>query len=473
MDIPPLFMDTPPLFKAQQDFVDFCLSFPQAKGVPTRVLNTSDPGTGKTRAVLEAWYRAPGRERLVVAAPLSILAPAWRNDAFKYFPRDLGVTIAHGSPDKRLAAFRSSAQIVLINHDGIKWLAEHSHLLGAFSHMAVDEFSAFKHGTTQRGKALEFVTRFVPNVIMMGGTPNSNEVTDIWHPVFCLDRGERLGNSFFRFRNQVADSRQVGPKPNMIKWVERHGARDWIADQLKDITFRVTLEECLDMPEHVVSTMFVDMPKPVMQAYEQMQRYSLAEFDEGAITAVHAGARAKKLLQILSGAVYKPGGEIQKVFTDRYELVADLVHERDLPCVVAFNWKHERDGIADALRARGMPYAVIDGEVPPAQRDQITDDFQAGRYKALIAHPQSAAHGFTWTAATTTIWCSPTYNAEHYQQFNRRIYRAGQKLRTETIRIAASNTCEEAVYDKLDQKMDSMQDLLSMMCRITQQREVI
>ena len=45
-------------------------------------------------------------------------------------------------------------------------------------------------------------------------------------------------------------------------------------------------------------------------------------------------------------------------------------------------------------------------------------------------------------AGTTTIWCSPTYNAEHYSQFNSRIYRAGQQRRTETIRIAYRDTAE-------------------------------
>ncbi len=49
-------------------------------------------------------------------------------------------------------------------------------------------------------------------------------------------------------------------------------------------------------------------------------------------------------------------------------------------------------------------------------------DFQSGKIRALFAHPQSAGHGLTLTKGTTTIWTSPTYNAEHYKQFNHRIY---------------------------------------------------
>jgi SNF2 family DNA or RNA helicase len=458
-----------PLFKAQQDFVDFFLARPE----PRRVLCTSDPGTGKTRASLEAWMRSENKQRLLVVAPLSILGAAWEADIRKFFP-GVTVTTAHGTPAKRLAAMNSIADVVLINHDGVKWIADQTAAktinLSPFSHLIVDEFSAFKHSNTQRGTALGKVSGLIPNAILLGGTPNSNEVTDIWFPVWCLDRGQRLSKSFFAFRSQVSFSRQVGPKPNMLKWIERPGAREWIADCLKDITFRVTLEECLDMPEKVTNTIKIRMPDTVMRHYREMERHSITSFGDDAITAVHAGSRAKKLLQILSGAVYHPDGSVQKVFNDRYELVMDLVEERE-HCIIGFNWKHERDGLIESARKRGITYAVIDGDVPQAERNRITDAFERGEYRILIAHPKSAAHGFTWVRGTTTIWCSPTYDAEWYQQFNCRIYRAGQTQRTETIRIAAEDTCEESVYIKLDDKMFSMQDLLSMMCNTNYQRE--
>jgi SNF2 family DNA or RNA helicase len=75
------------------------------------------------------------------------------------------------------------------------------------------------------------------------------------------------------------------------------------------------------------------------------------------------------------------------------------------------------------------------------------------------------------TKATSVIWASPTYNAEHYQQFNRRIYRAGQTQRTEVIRIAANNTWEPAVFDKLETKLSRMEELLGILNQSTSLRE--
>ena len=93
----------------------------------------------------------------------------------------------------------------------------------------------------------------------------------------------------------------------------------------------------------------------------------------------------------------------------------------------------------------------------------MVERFQAGQLKVLFAHPQSAGHGLTLTRATTAIWCSPTYNAEHFQQFNRRIHRSGQTQKTETILIAARNTWEEQVYAKLNGKLNRMESLLTIL----------
>ena len=82
-------------------------------------------------------------------------------------------------------------------------------------------------------------------------------------------------------------------------------------------------------------------------------------------------------------------------------------------------------------------------------RSLIVEAYQNGRYQVLLAHPQSTAHGLTLTRGTTTIWASPTLNLEFWLQGNRRIYRAGQTQKTETIVIVAKDTIEEQAVVKL------------------------
>ena len=68
---------------------DFILNTP-------RCLITSDPGTGKTRAVLDAFANRGGK--MLVLAPLSILEPAWADDIKKFQPN---ICLLYTSPSPR------------------------------------------------------------------------------------------------------------------------------------------------------------------------------------------------------------------------------------------------------------------------------------------------------------------------------------------------------------------------------------
>jgi SNF2 family DNA or RNA helicase len=103
---------------------------------------------------------------------------------------------------------------------------------------------------------------------------------------------------------------------------------------------------------------------------------------------------------------------------------------------------------------------VIDGDVSIKNREKRIKEFQEGKYQVGFIHPQSAGHGLTLTKARSTIWCSPTYNAEHHKQLNKRIYRATQTRKTETIMICGNDTWEEQVYERLGGKLEKMDDLL-------------
>ena len=83
-----------------------------------RCLITSDPGTGKTRAVLDA-YASRKEGRLLVIAPLSILQASWGDDIEKFRP---GLTYSIAYAKNREAAFKEDTDIVITNHDAVKWI---------------------------------------------------------------------------------------------------------------------------------------------------------------------------------------------------------------------------------------------------------------------------------------------------------------------------------------------------------------
>lgn len=435
-----------PLFDHQKKSVDFMLTH-------ERVLDASDPGTGKTRVQIElfAERRRNGGGCALVIAPKSLLRSAWENDFAKFAPH---ITVSVAQAKGRAQAFARPADVYVTNVDATKWLMEQRpEFFARFDTLIMDELSAFKHHTSLRSKALNKIKSHFKYRYGLTGTPNSNGITDIWNQIYILDDGQRLGKSFYKFRNMTQTPSQAGPAANMLKWEDKPGAEQAVGELIKDMTVRHKFEECLDVPENFETEVPFFMPPGQATVYKTFKRDALLALESGeVISSVNAAGVANKLLQIASGATYT--GDANKyavVDPSRYEMIADLVEARQ-HSVVFFHWRHQRDLLMEEFTKRGITFAVIDGSVKEQDRMEAVKDYQNGFYRVMLAHPASAAHGLTLTRGTTTIWASPTYNLEHWLQGNRRTYRAGQTQRTETISILAKGTIEELVYQRLADK---------------------
>ena len=438
-----------------------------------RGFDSSDPGTGKTRVQIELFAnrRSRGGGCALVIAPKSLLRSAWEDDFKKFAPR---ITVSVAEAANREKAFQVSADVYVVNTDATRWLVKQkSGFFARFDTLIVDEISYFKHRTSARSKALNIIKKYFKYRYGLTGTPNANNILDIWHQLFLIDDGNALGRSFYRFREAVCTPKQVGPQPNMVDWVERDGASETIAALIRPITLRHKFEDVfVEMPANTERRIHYHLSTKQLLAYRTMERDQLVELVSktpgrngkqsiDTVSAVNAAAVTQKLLQIASGAAYTVDGSV-RIENGRYELVADLVEERR-HSVVFFNWTHQRDALIDEFKARGITYTVIDGHTAAGARHEAVDFFQKGFYRVLLAHPASAGHGLTLTKATTTIWSSPTYNLEHFLQGNRRIYRAGQTLPTETIVVVAQGTIDETVMEKLVLKNAKQLNLLDIL----------
>jgi SNF2 family DNA or RNA helicase len=452
-----------PLFEHQKRSIEFLRSKNYA-------LDFSDPGTGKTRVQIELFSerRRAGGGCALVIAPKSLLRSAWADDFAKFSP---GIKTVVATANNRESAFGSSADVYITNTDAVSWLAKKpASFFSKFDTLIVDELSNFKHRTSQRSKALNAIKKHFERRYGLTGTPNANNITDVWHQAYVVDNGESLGHSFFAFRSAVCVPKQVGPQPNMVQWIGKEGAEELVAGLLKDTVIRHKFEDCLDIPENFTSVVTYYPSKEQHSKYKNFERDQVALLDGNVVSAINAAVLANKLLQIASGAVYSTEGVYSNIDNGRYELIADLIESRG-SVVVFFLWEHQRDLLKKALESRDISYGVIDGSICSRDRETAVKHFQAGITKVLLAHPASAAHGLTLTKGTTTIWASPTYNLEHFTQGNRRIYRAGQTQRTETIVVLAQGTLEDKVYTKLIEKDAKQISLLSILKELSNEKD--
>ena len=449
------------LYKHQKDTAEFIRKHPLT-------FVTSDPGTGKTVSCLDVC--STSKMKTLVICPKTIMEAAWGNDIDEFYPK-----IKYGILDRDLqrknplhiVALFKNYDLVIINHDAVKlverWIKDnifkpHYQL---FNRLIIDEFTAFKNKDSQRSKAMAKLSAQFSFKILLSGTPIPKNILDIWHPCYILDGGQRLGHNYFGFRNAICQPiLKAGGR--FVEWEPVPGAIEGVAVTLRNITIRHKLEEVVDMPERVYNHMEITMPAKLRIQYEHMAKHSLLQLQNETITAVNAAVLGGKLLQIASGSVYDNDGERQTLDTSKYELITQLVKERE-HSIVFYIWQHQCDAMEPLFSKAGIKYAVINGKTPQKYRGKIIENYQAGMYDTLLVQPAAAAHGVTLTASTTTIWCSGTFNLEHFVQANYRDYRIGQKKRTEVIMVSYKDTVEKALYANLAKKRINQNTLLEIL----------
>lgn len=447
------------LWPHQRATLEFCLG-------ESRVLDTSDAGTGKTAAHLMRYSLRPKpRGRMLVLCPKTLMITAWGEDCEKFTPE---LTMSFAFASQREEAFQMDTDVVVMNHDGVKWLADkrNKKYLAEFDHLVIDEFGAFKHPTSQRSKAAAQVCRYFEYRYALNGTPNPKSVMELWHPTLLVDDGKRLGNSYFRMRSSVQVPTQIGPSSQHLRWDDKPGATQAVNELLSDITIRHAFHDVMTHvpPNHKDIKRF-SLSAKAQKVYDQMEADLIMGLEEGkVVSAVHAASLRTKLLQIASGAVYNSDGEGAYSIIDktRYELIGELVDGR-AHSVVFFNWKHQRDLLCAEFESLGLSFALLDGSVPQRERDLIVRDYQAGKFRTILLHPRTGAHGLTLTRGDTTIFSSPIYEADLLKQGMHRILRGTQDKVTNTILVEAKNTVEGKIYARLDADTARMEDLLDLM----------
>lgn len=423
-----------------------------------RAFILNEMGTGKTLAALWACdilFAAKKIRKVLIVSPLSTMKTVWYNELMLNLPHRK-VAIAHGVPQIRVAAIRSVAEFVIINHDGIKSMEEEI-ILQQFDIMIIDELTGFKSHSSERSKTMERIAKSIRAVWGMTGEITPNSPLEAFMPAKIINPTNKfLPRYFTQFRDAAME------KVNEILYVPKPIAPQ-IVSMIVQPAIRFTRDQCLDLPDTMYHTLETDLTPEQLQVYAQMREASLIESEAGNITAVNAAVLLNKLLQISAGAVKNDAGQIYEIgCKPRIDEVCRIFEETPQQKLVVFaTFRASIELLRRELEKRGYRVACIHGDVPQNLRAMHIESFQTGPLQILILQPQSAAHGITLTAASTIIWFSLIPSNEHFQQGNARIVRAGQTRKTQII-MFVSTKAERHIARILQNKGNMSQEVLKL-----------
>lgn len=422
-------------------------------------------GCGKTLttiAVAGALYNLGKIDRVLVVAPTSVCS-VWPHDLnqFATFPWEARVLL--GDKKKRLKALNElenwpfkALRIAVINY-------ESTHRDGIFEALVAykpdlivcDESQRIKNPSAAQSKALHKLGDAAPFRMILSGTPVQNNAVDLYSQYRFLDPAV-YGANFYAFKNRYCimggyGQHQIVGYRNMDELVEKEHS----------VAYRVTKEECLDLPQQTFINRYVQFTDAEQAIYEQLRKSSFLELETGEnVTATTILTMYLRLMQLTGGFLTADESTRPKqVNTAKLDALADIVDDYVVDAgkklVIFARFRAEIAAIENLLRLRKIQYGSIYGDVPMEERGKIVDDFQTNPdTKVFVAQIQTAGLGITLHAASTAVFYSYDYNYANYAQALARIHRIGQRLPVTYIHLVVDDSIDEKILAALENKED-------------------
>ena len=424
-------------------------------------------GCGKTLtaiAIMGALYRQRKITRVLVVAPSSVCS-VWPHDlaAFAAFPYEVRVLL--GEKKQRLEALHSLTDypntanrllVAVINYEATHREGIFEALDGYAADLIIcDESQRIKNPRAAQSRAVQMLGDRAACRLILSGTPVQNGAIDLYSQYRFLDPGV-FGANFYAFRNRYCQMGGYGGHE-----VVGYQHMDELVKKEHSIALRVTKAECLDLPAETFVRRYVQLEPYACRLYNQIAQASCAALESGGhITAATVLTRLLRLMQLTGGFVQEDEADrpsaVSTAKLDALEdILDDYVLESGHKLVIFARFRAEINTICGLLAQRGIPFGVIDGNVPMEQRGAVVEDFQQNPdTMVFVAQIQTAGLGITLHAASAAVFYSLDFNYANYAQALARIHRIGQAHPVTYIHLLAEHTIDDQVLDALERKED-------------------
>jgi len=387
--------------------------------LPANCIMAADLGTGKTLMSLAHWQRqATGRPLLIVAPASKIRTGDWQDEASRWFGDSL-------------------PEIIYISYESLRLMdnktrrPKHWYFTGARNggivyDVIADECHSLKNPQSKQSKAIFEITRSGGLFIGLSGTPLPNGWIDFagYSKIFGYTRG------ITEFKQKYCQIQDFKGFPEIIGYnnipeLER---------QLSATAHRLSQKQAAELPDRRMLGVSVTLPAKASKLYYTMK---LTRQDPRSGEILDNSSR---LLSVLR----------QSTIEGRLDNLLSVVNDTSDNIIVYYNYVSERNAILKALEKSEKNILRYDGEVHnvlPRSNAEIKNT-------VLVAHYKSASTGLNLQWANVTIYFSPTYSYQEFEQSIGRTHRNGQTKKCLYYLFNVKNTVDKQIWDCLREKRD-------------------
>lgn len=403
------------------------------KQLPASCIMAADLGTGKTLMSLAHWWRQhiPGRPLLVVAPASKIRTGDWQAEAERWFSsQDLSNQIL---PSITYISYESLRLMDKETKRPRWWKYTGARNGGQVYDVIADECHALKNPQSKQSKALYEIKMSGGLFIGLSGTPMPNGWIDFagYSKLFGYVRG------ITEFKQKYCVYQDFKGFPELVKYINV----DQMEQQLRRVAFKLDREQAAELPSRRMIGVNIQLTPKANKLYKTCK-----------LTRVHPNTgelldNAPRLLSVLR----------QSTTDARLDNLLSVINDTSDNVVVFYNYISERNAILKILAKTDKKILRSDGEVHnilPRANAEIKNH-------VLVAHYKSASTGLNLQWANVTIYFSPTYSYQEFEQSIGRTHRNGQTKKCLYYLFNVKNTVDRDIWKCLREKKDFNEKLWS------------
>jgi len=330
--------------------------------------------------------------------------------------------------------------------------------------MAIDESTTIKTPTAKRAKNVVKVGTHALYRRIMTGSPVTRSPMDLYQQCDFLSNDCLDSPSFYAFRARYAILIEKHMGSHSFKKIVGYRKLDELKEKLDRFSYRITKEECLDLPPKVFVKREVQLTKEQMKAYEEMKTLALAMFDKGLTTTVNALTQLMRLHQITCGHSKLDDGTEISIPTKRTEELLSVIEETSGKVIIWANYRHDIESIKLELQKEYGMAAVgtYYGDTDEEERRRVVREFQdpESELRFFVGNPRTGGYGLTLTAASTVVYYSNSFDLEVRLQSEDRAHRIGQTKSVTYVDLMVPGTIDEKIVRALRDKIDIANEVL-------------
>jgi SNF2 family DNA or RNA helicase len=333
--------------------------------------------------------------------------------------------------------------------------------------MVIDESTVIKNPKADVTKAAWKIGDHALYRRILTGTPISQGPMDLYAQCRFLGRNVLPYNSMTAFKHDYVIEQPVnlGPGRPAFNKVVGYRNQDKLARMIEPFTWRVLKKDCLDLPEKIYQTRYVELTPEQKRIYKQLVQTSMTALEQdGQMTTVTALTAITVMLrcqQVTLGYITDDNKKLIQIESNRINALTSLIEEMapDAKAIIFCRFKEDVRRVVESLSPGNC--VEYHGDVGDAVRSENVRAFQEDPTKRWFVATSAAARGLTLTAASAVIYYSQGFSLDTRLQSEDRAHRIGQTKNVVYTNLVARGTVDEKVIQRLMQKQDIANQVLT------------